>query len=102
MTELYIFRIVQEACENALRHGKAGTISISGSMDPQLIDILIEDDGAGFEIGPRLELNNLIPKAHFGLVGMVERARLINAEIHLDSAPGKGTRIRIICRPVKT
>ncbi len=101
LTELYLFRIIQEACENALHHGQAGTISISGRLDPQQIDLLIEDNGLGFEAEKGLELNNLIANEHFGLVGMVERAKLINAEIHLDSAPYAGTRIRIICKPAR-
>jgi signal transduction histidine kinase len=101
LTELYLFRIIQEACENALHHGQADTISISGRLDPQQIDLLIEDNGLGFEAKKGLELNNLIANEHFGLVGMVERAKLINAEIHLDSAPNAGTRIRIICKPAR-
>jgi signal transduction histidine kinase len=101
MTELYLFRIIQEACENALQHGQADTILISGRLDPQQIDLLIEDNGIGFDAAESLELSNLIAKEHFGLVGMVERAKLINAEIHLDSAPGAGTRIRILCKPAR-
>jgi two-component system sensor histidine kinase DegS len=101
LIELYLFRIAQEACENALHHGQAETISISGRLDPQQIDLLIEDNGIGFEAAESLELNNLVAKEHFGLVGMVERAKLINAEIQLDSAPNAGTRIRIIWKPAR-
>jgi len=99
LTELYLFRIIQEACANALQHGHADNITISGRLDHQLIDLLIEDNGIGFDAASGLDLNNLIAKEHFGLVGMVERAKLINADIHLDSAPNAGTRIRIICKP---
>ena len=101
MTELYLFRIIQEACENALQHGQADTISISGRLDPRQIDLLIEDNGIGFDAADGLDLSNLISEEHFGLVGMVERAKLINAEIRLDSAPNAGTRIRISCKPVR-
>jgi signal transduction histidine kinase len=100
-TELYLFRIAQEACENALHHGHATIITISGRLDPQQIDLLIEDNGTGFDAVNGLDLNNLIAKEHFGLVGMVERAKLIDADIHLDSAPNAGTRIRIICKPAR-
>jgi signal transduction histidine kinase len=101
LVELYLFRIIQEACANALLHGQAETITISGNLNPKQIYLLIEDNGIGFKTEAGLELNDLIAQEHFGLVGMLERAKLINAEIHLDSAPNAGTRIRIVYRPVK-
>ncbi len=101
LVELYLFRIAQEACGNSLKHGQPETITISGNLNPKQIYLLIEDDGIGFETGAGLDLKDLVAKGHFGLVGMVERAKLINAEIHIDSAPHAGTRVRIVCRPLK-
>jgi signal transduction histidine kinase len=93
--EQHVYRIVQQACENALRHARAGHIRISGQLEPQKIDLCIEDDGVGFKEEGHLELDDLLASKHFGLAGMVERAGLINAEIKVYSMPGQGVQIRI-------
>ena len=46
--EEYIFRIVQEACDNAIRHAHADMIYISGKLDPGSINVMVTDDGVGF------------------------------------------------------
>jgi two-component system sensor histidine kinase DegS len=91
--EQHLFRIVQEACENSLRHAQAKNIIIFGVLIPQRVELTLEDDGAGFE--PQLELSNLLANNHFGLAGMVERVRLIGAEIDIQSSPATGTKIHI-------
>lgn len=91
--EQHLFRIVQEACENALRHAQAKNIAISGTLAHQRISMVIEDDGAGFDT-PQ-DLSSLIVNQHFGLAGMVERTHLIGAEINIQSRLNTGTRIRI-------
>jgi signal transduction histidine kinase len=100
--ELHLFRIAQEACENAMRHGQARNIVISGELLPQQFKLGIEDDGGGFETGRELQLEHLLAAQHFGLAGIVQRAGLIGAEVKVDSTPGAGTRILIIrkLRPV--
>lgn len=91
--EQHLYRIVQEACENAMRHAHAANIRISGTLNPQKTILKIEDDGAGFDA--QLELTSLIADNHFGLAGMVERAHLIGAQINIQSSPNTGTRIEI-------
>jgi signal transduction histidine kinase len=91
--EQHMYRIIQEACENALRHAQAKAITIIGALATQEMDLTIQDDGAGFE--QQLELSSLIANNHFGLAGMVERAHLIGAEMNVQSSPNKGTRIKI-------
>lgn len=91
--EQHLFRIVQEACENALRHAQAKNIAISGTLAHQRISMVIEDDGAGFDT-PQ-DLSSLIINQHFGLAGMVERAHLIGAEINIQSRLNSGTKIRL-------
>ena len=91
--EQHLYRIVQESCENALRHSHANRIGILGVLAPQKIDLVIEDDGTGFDAQP--EMSSLIASNHFGLAGMVERARLIDAEISFKSAPNAGLKIYI-------
>ncbi len=94
--ELHLFRIVQEASENALRHAHANQISITGRLDAQGVDMVLADDGVGFDLGDGLDFEALMARKHFGLAGMIERATLIGAQIRVDSAPKTGTRIQIL------
>ncbi|HEY4691567.1 MAG TPA: ATP-binding protein [Anaerolineae bacterium] len=93
--EQHLYRIVQQACENVLRHAQTRRLTIHGLLEQDRIDLTVEDDGVGFETGERLDLSGLIARRHFGLAGMYERATLIQANLTIDSAPGQGTRIRI-------
>ncbi len=90
-TELHLFRIVQEACENSLRHARAGTLTISGRLSSGEVDLSLQDDGIGFDAGGNLQLDILIANKHFGLAGMIERAAIIGAEVRIDSRPDEGT-----------
>jgi signal transduction histidine kinase len=93
--EQHLYRITQEACENAIRHANAANIKVSGWLHPHKIILNIEDDGAGFDAGPQLDLDTLLANKHFGLAGIMERAMLINAKVEINSAPNAGTRIKI-------
>lgn len=94
--EGHTFRIVQQACENALRHAHARSIQIRGKLEPNHIDLTVEDDGVGFALQKPLDLSALLANKHFGLVHMMERAEHINAELTLDSTPGQGTRVHLV------
>jgi len=93
--EQHIFRIMQEACENALKHGGATQIDILAKLRQDSIWLLIEDNGIGFQTDGRIDLDSLLANQHFGLAGMVERAMLINAAVEVDSSPQAGARIQI-------
>jgi signal transduction histidine kinase len=93
----HIYRVVQQAAENALEHGKAQLISISGTLQPNAIDILVEDDGAGFRLKGN-DLAHLLETKHFGLAGMSERAALIGARLQIHSSPRRGTRVSLTWR----
>jgi signal transduction histidine kinase len=94
--ELYLFRIVQEACENALRHAKARKITIFGRLEPGEIDLIVQDDGVGFQSDGGFSLENLLANKHFGLVGMMERAELIGAKFSVQPVMSAGTQIHVI------
>jgi signal transduction histidine kinase len=96
--EQHVFRILQQGCENALRHGRAANICISGSLEPAAIDLELADDGVGFDAASRQELGALLAGKHFGLAGMHERAELIGAELQIDSAVAAGTRLHLSWR----
>jgi two-component system sensor histidine kinase DegS len=93
--EQHLFRIVQEACENSLRHAEAKSISIYGTLTPEKVDLNIHDDGKGFDADSKLEMDNLLANHHFGLSNMIERAALIGAKIKIHSGPNTGTRIHL-------
>ncbi|MFB9841223.1 sensor histidine kinase [Mucilaginibacter ginsenosidivorans] len=93
--ELVLFRILQEALNNALKHAKAKHFKIDLQYQHDLFTLSIEDDGAGFS--PEL-LNN---KSGSGLRNMGNRAALIGGNATIDSAPGEGCRIKVSLNPFK-
>lgn len=82
-----LFRILQEALTNVMRHAQAHTVDIQLIDDGVRLSLSIIDDGVGFD--PRL------PSASFGLVGMRERVLMLGGDLQLDSAPGEGTQLRV-------
>jgi len=93
--ELHIFRIVQQACENALRHADAQTIHLHGHVAPDHIDLTVEDDGIGFSLAQPPDLASLLAQGHFGIASIFERAALIHARLQIESHPGGGTRLHV-------
>ncbi|HJR79668.1 MAG TPA: ATP-binding protein, partial [Anaerolineales bacterium] len=90
-----IYRIVQEACENSLRHAHAKKITISGRLAEKQIELQIADDGMGLDPSTSLNFNDLLTQKHFGLAGMHERASVIGAELHIVSKANEGTQIHV-------
>lgn len=91
--EEHFFHIIREACENALRHAKSNTVSITGEILPDKVSLSIQDDGQGFDLNS--DLNTLIANRHFGLANMKERAHIIGADIDFYSELQKGMNIRV-------
>lgn len=87
------YRIAQEALTNALRHAGGARITVYLHADHDQVQLDIEDDGPGFDSSAGRE-------AGLGLVGMRERAALCGADLIIDTAPGRGTRI-ILTVPIK-
>lgn len=95
IVEQNIYRIVQEACENALKYAQASSIKITGELTFDQIDIQVVDDGIGLSDAVRLRLSDMVANKHYGLAGMHERADLIGATIRIDSASNRGTHIHV-------
>lgn len=85
---LTLFRIVQEAFTNILRHAGARCIEISGHATGGQYCLIIEDDGCGFE-------SSIVRQGAMGLINMRERARLMNGECTITARPAGGTRVTI-------
>ncbi len=97
--ELQLFRIAQQAVHNALQHGGATRVELSGKLLPNSVELSIIDNGKGFDIPSPFDVISLLERQHFGLAGMYERAAIIHATIELQSRPGQGTHIIVRWQP---
>jgi signal transduction histidine kinase len=91
--ELALYRIAQEALNNVLRHANAAHARLQIVYEDREVALAVEDNGAGFQV-PKIP-TDFAPDGHFGLLGIRERAELIGARLEVDSAQGKGTRLRV-------
>ena len=92
---LHLYRIVQEACHNAILHGRAQQIEIRGVLREDSLQLEIVDNGIGFEVKRPLNLTDLLSKHHLGLANIFERAAIINAQVQIFSTPQQGTRVQV-------
>lgn len=86
--EVAIFRLVQEALQNAINHAEANTIKVLMEIRVDHLRAVIKDDGVGFD--PSVEKGG-----SFGLIGMKERIEILNGELEIQSEPGLGTTVRM-------
>lgn len=87
--EREIFRIVQEAIGNALKHSGAERVSVRLATPDHRVLVAVADDGSGFDpAGPQAQ-------RHLGLVSMRERAESIDGDLRIESAPGAGTTVSL-------
>jgi two-component system, NarL family, sensor histidine kinase DevS len=86
-TETTLYRIVQEALTNIVKHAEAKTVSIILVRRRNLVSVLIEDDGRGFATDER--------EGGLGLVGMRERVALIGGRLTIESSEGAGTTLAV-------
>jgi signal transduction histidine kinase len=84
-----LYRIAQEALNNALKHACARRVTVSLDRGERAVILEIVDDGVGFDPSTAVEGGGL------GLDGMIERAAQMGGELVLDSEPGAGTRVRV-------
>ncbi len=89
--EIVLFRIVQEAINNIIRHSEATEICIKLDYLSNLLKLQIEDNGKGFS----LEEKSTGPTQVSGIYNMQHRAKLIEAEFQLESKIGSGTSITV-------
>ncbi len=92
-TETALFRVIQEAITNVVRHAMARSVHLVFTLTDDTFTALIEDDGVGFD----LVALSVAPDdgRGLGLIGMQERIELAGGRLEIDTAPGLGTRIRI-------
>jgi signal transduction histidine kinase len=86
-----LFRVIQEAVSNALRHSGAARIGVELLAEDGSIVVLVEDDGHGFDL-PEVEAR-VQRGEHLGLLGIRERLRAVDGRLEIESSPGGGTRL---------
>jgi len=85
--ETAIYRIVQEALSNVQDHAGAAHAKVTVSETEHSVEVIVEDDGVGFEPADVVE--------GFGLAGLRDRVDLLDGALRIDSAPGHGTTIQV-------
>jgi signal transduction histidine kinase len=90
--ETNLYRIIQEALNNILKHANATKVSITMNYLPDEAILVIEDNGAGFDTEARIHTTE---GSGFGLIGMRERALLVGGKLEIESTPGGGTAILV-------
>ncbi|MFD1706916.1 sensor histidine kinase [Siminovitchia sediminis] len=86
--EVALFRLIQEAVHNALKHAEAQTIQVKVEMLPDKIYVLIKDDGVGFDV-------NVKKSGSYGMIGMRERVEILDGIFSIHSKKGAGTVVSI-------
>src|SRR5262249_51138191 len=87
------YRIAAEAVANVVKHAAARRLGVSFEEEGPQLTLAITDDGRGFDL-------EAVPADRFGIQGMRERARAVGGTLHLASAPGAGTSVRLTLESV--
>lgn len=87
VVETALYRVVQEAMTNVVRHAKATRVDVLVERRGDRVQVMVEDDGVGFEP------NRVQSGDHVGLLGLRERAEALGGTLTVESAPGAGTTI---------
>lgn len=96
--EICIFRVIQEAVANIIKHAKTKNFNIDINSDENIINLIIADDGVGFK--PKKMKNGKFVSSGNGVVNIQERVIFAGGELEIDSIPGSGT-VLIITLPLK-
>ena len=86
-----ILCMIRELAVNAIRHGNASTVKVAGAIVADRFRFSISDDGCGFDPNTRPGME----QGHFGLEGVIERAKALDGTVSIDSRPGKGAHVSI-------
>jgi PAS domain S-box-containing protein len=85
-----LYRTVQEALTNIVKHAQASRVGVSLTLGSGQISLLVEDDGLGFDPQATAGIKR---SQGFGLMGMKERLELLDGRLQIESSPGQGTRL---------
>lgn len=88
--EIALYRVVQEALNNAVKHSKATSVLVLVHADDSMLQCTVEDDGAGFDPADAQARGS---KKGLGLIGMQERVNALGGNLEINSSSGCGTRV---------
>jgi signal transduction histidine kinase len=91
-TEIHVYRIVQEAVTNVVKHAAATEATVVVKRRPDTVSLSIRDNGRGFEAA---QLAARPQELGYGLTGIGERARILGATLEINSQPGGGTSLTV-------
>ncbi|HMV82181.1 MAG TPA: two-component regulator propeller domain-containing protein [Blastocatellia bacterium] len=89
--EINLYRIIQEAVNNVVKHAQADTVELSLRRHGQTLTVVIKDNGRGFDPAEATRRH----ERGFGLAGLAERVRLLGGKENIQSSPGQGTTITV-------
>lgn len=95
LAETNIYRVTQEAINNAIKHAQSNYILVTINHTENLLSVVIDDDGKGFDPAILKEAPKNSSEGGMGLFFMKERISYINGRLFINSIPGEGTRITI-------
>jgi two-component system NarL family sensor kinase len=95
--ETSLFRIAQEALTNIARHAAATEVIVELARSVAGIDLSIRDNGKGMETPKRRAKKASMTGGGLGIAGMETRAHACGGRLQVESAPGKGTKIEVMC-----
>lgn len=93
MIETVLYRVVQEALNNVMRHARASHAWVRIMQQPQVIQCSIKDDGAGFDVSAAMTRKG---ERGLGLIGIRERAEVLGGKLEIASEPGRGTEVTVM------
>ena len=90
-SKIVVYRILQEALNNALKHSAADTIEVGLERMGDGMRMCVRDNGCGFDLQERLD--NPDPLTGYGLRGMYDRAEVVGGRLVIDARPERGTAV---------
>lgn len=94
--EMTVYRVVQEALTNVVKHAKATSVTIRLESTSEGLRCSVQDDGIGFDVKSQQSEHG---DRGMGLLAMKHRLQRVGGELHLHSAPGHGTEVSLTIRP---
>lgn len=94
-TDIILYRMIQEIINNIIKHAAANSIDIEISNANNITSVRISDNGIGFDT----TLINQVSRPGIGLQNIINRAKMINTTVDVNSSPGNGTTITLHIKP---
>ena len=91
--EVAVYRVIQEALQNSIKHAEANYVKVYVDYDPQCLVVRIVDDGKGFPAEKYLQNPHI---DSYGILGMKERVEILDGQLSINSQPGQGTEVMVI------